>query len=113
VYLDPLVEPVAVIVIGIRRAVQLDPIEEFLTEVKHAQLRVWLTVGLMTQFAQQIEQGVFGCSLVFSAFGELRADTARVGTPPATVEERLRTARHGRFLHEETLRRKREQRGGL
>lgn len=50
------------------------------------------------------------CSPAFSQLGTAAAD---VRSPPATVEERLCTTRHGRFLQEEKLRRKREPRGRL
>src|SRR5262249_36529855 len=68
---------------------------------------------VVAKVVQQVEQGVLGGVFVLSALGELGAAAADVAAPPATVKKGLRTARHGRFLQEENLRRKREQRGRL
>ena len=79
-------------------AVKLHPIEELLAQVEDGQLRVGLAVGVLPPLVQQVEQGVLGGILVLSPLGELGAGATDVCTPPATVEERLRTTRHGRFL---------------
>src|SRR5262249_35481704 len=103
VELDPLDEPVLVVVVGVRRAVKFHPVQELLAEVEDGDLRHRLAFGAVPPLAQEVEQGVFGGLTVLSAFGELAAGAADVTAPPATVKEGFGTARHGRFLQEETF----------
>lgn len=96
-------QSVVVVLVGVRGTVKLDSIEELVAEITDGQLRVGLAVGMQPALVEQVKQGIFGGILVLPALGGLGAGAADVRTPPASVEEGLRTAWHGRFLQEETF----------